>query len=65
MVEAKHAAIIKCVLEMDWHTDVANYVARKFMIGQDLRQSIPTVSDGIKFEKVVFASIATDLELRT
>ena len=53
MIKAKHTTIVKRVLEVDWHSDVANYVARKFMIGQDLRQSIPTVFDGIKFEKVV------------
>ena len=63
MVKADDAAVVESVLEVDWHSYVAQNVPCQVMVGQYLDERLPAVLYGILLEEVVFAPIATDLEL--
>lgn len=64
-VEHPNATIEQRVLEHDWHAELAQHIVREFIFVEDnLGEHLPRVSGRVELVQVVFAAVATNLQLR-
>ena len=63
LTEAKEAAVVQGIIEVDGHADVAEDVFRQRLVREYLLNGIPAMPHGVQLEKVILAAISADFEL--
>jgi hypothetical protein len=58
LVEANDSAVVKGVLVVHGHADVANYVFGQFGLLQNVRKHLPRVLHRVQLEEMVLATVA-------
>ena len=65
LVQAQHTTVVKCVLEVYWHSNVTEDITSEFFVGQDFFNRVPAVFDGVLLKEVVFTAVAANFKLRS